>query len=390
MTWYLKSDVYIFYQYSILFQFYIKRENLRFRDIVTNFTNVFLLLIELKNSKAARRLTLEPPTIKEIKVQKLRSRMILDSDYDSNFLNLQALKTAKSLKVLILNELEIRILLIHLLPRVTIPLNLKKEKNQNLCTFKVQKFYTLRDRSVPDNATPPRESRDPNQPIANFRCISVAPAPSVIEYIINFPPMPHLKLQDNSARLILSELEYHPIVTSSVLPIAVECPQIQGTFGPKTRCVRRSWFSSAMLHVCFRKLANRETKEVEKSSYRQAQPVVFRLNQHERIIRRDFLKLENLGSLWGNPIAKIQKFTRLDDDLTGAFGPKHCKISVFHFDRDLRNKSGQYYSIDSCALTYDFIGVKDYLLEENFIAKASYSVPRLTIEYKFTPQKCEE
>ncbi|KOX77878.1 hypothetical protein WN51_05764, partial [Melipona quadrifasciata] len=31
------------------------------------------------------------------------------------------------------------------------------------------------DRSVPDNATPPRESRDPNQPIANFRCIGVAP-----------------------------------------------------------------------------------------------------------------------------------------------------------------------------------------------------------------------
>ncbi|KOX68362.1 hypothetical protein WN51_07126 [Melipona quadrifasciata] len=38
------------------------------------------------------------------------------------------------------------------------------------------------DRSVPDNATPTRglphashESRDPNQPIANFRCISVAP-----------------------------------------------------------------------------------------------------------------------------------------------------------------------------------------------------------------------
>ncbi|KOX78728.1 hypothetical protein WN51_08487 [Melipona quadrifasciata] len=33
----------------------------------------------------------------------------------------------------------------------------------------------LRDSSVPDNATPSHESRDPNQPIANFRCISVAP-----------------------------------------------------------------------------------------------------------------------------------------------------------------------------------------------------------------------
>ncbi|KOX77731.1 hypothetical protein WN51_10520 [Melipona quadrifasciata] len=39
---------------------------------------------------------------------------------------------------------------------------------QTLATFR-------RDRSVPDNATPTRESRDPNQPIANFRCISVAP-----------------------------------------------------------------------------------------------------------------------------------------------------------------------------------------------------------------------
>ncbi|KOX68845.1 hypothetical protein WN51_06243 [Melipona quadrifasciata] len=39
-----------------------------------------------------------------------------------------------------------------------------------------------RDRSVPDNSNPTQglaharhESRDPNQPIANFRCISVAP-----------------------------------------------------------------------------------------------------------------------------------------------------------------------------------------------------------------------
>ncbi|KOX77213.1 hypothetical protein WN51_10303 [Melipona quadrifasciata] len=38
-----------------------------------------------------------------------------------------------------------------------------------------QKTNCRRDSSVPDNATPPRESRGPNQPIANFRCISVAP-----------------------------------------------------------------------------------------------------------------------------------------------------------------------------------------------------------------------